>query len=607
MDTLTNGLLQLGAAELRSPGARHLFLVAEGVSGPATVRPKDPELLRRVAWEIGENRPAEAYHPAVNHVGLAMVTPSQGFAHWHILHDWVDGLAREKGPAWQHCRLILRLYDVSYIEFDGMNAHRLRDYQLSGLSGQMSVSGLPAGTWQLGEVGFLLRSGEFLAAARSPVVAFPRTAGAPQHSNAGLYISSRGRVEEIGNVWEQEHILRERARPQLRQPLRIAAFSFAAQALGHDGVLAQFVSELAAGQASQGHEAHVFLPGTDSFTASFDAAGVHYHPLEVGVAHSPVARAEAFRQAALDRLHDFPAFDLIHLHEWMTGLAPRLGHQPLVLSLGSLESTRRNGTPPDDLSRSITEAEREAARSADCVLTPHWLHERALAELEVDGARIHAFPMEGRMPNEWESPLDCGEVKKGIGLGPLDRLLLYVGPLEHAAGVDLLVEALPVLLNRAKNVRMVCVGTGSMHGAMEHRAHQLGVGGCLRLLGDVAGYQLTRLLRASEALVLPSRCRIRGDDGVIDLARRAGRPVVTTHSGPGYLVKHEETGVITYDNPGSLVWAMDRILGDSGNADRMGRNGRRTDVGAIMWSDVARHYMELCATNFPELTETKWE
>src|SRR4051812_30153782 len=79
--------------------------------------PLDAEVLRRCAWDIGERRAAEAHQPAVNHVGLAMVAPYQGFAHWRIRQEWVDGIAQERGGAWHHCRLVLRLYDVSYIIF----------------------------------------------------------------------------------------------------------------------------------------------------------------------------------------------------------------------------------------------------------------------------------------------------------------------------------------------------------------------------------------------------------------------------------------------------------------------------------------------------------
>jgi glycosyltransferase involved in cell wall biosynthesis len=184
-------------------------------------------------------------------------------------------------------------------------------------------------------------------------------------------------------------------------------------------------------------------------------------------------------------------------------------------------------------------------------------------------------------------------------------MLLFVGPLEHAAGVDLLLEALTVILHRTPNTRLAFVGAGPMAGLLDYRAHQIGVGHAVRLLGHVERSQLSRLLRASEALVLPSRYRIPMDDAVADLARLASRPVVTTHGGPAHLVRHEETGLITYDNPGSMVWAMDRVLGDPAHSEQMGRNGRRSEAGTRSWSEVAHHYFELCTRCFPELTVTK--
>ncbi len=238
------------------------------------------------------------------------------------------------------------------------------------------------------------------------------------------------------------------------------------------------------------------------------------------------------------------------------------------------------------------------------MLTPDWLREQA-AGLGLDDGRVVAFPMEGRLPNEWECPLDYGQVKREIGVGPVDRLLLFIGPLEHGAGADLLLDALPVLLQRYPNLRVALAGAGPMHGPLQHQAHHLGVAHAVRLLGHVDAARVKRLMRAAEALVLPSRYRVPFDDAVVDLARRAGRPVITTHGGPAHLVRHEENGVITYDNPGSMVWAGDRVLGDPAHAERMGQNGRRGSDGAIVWGEVARHYLDLCAARFPELTQTR--
>src|SRR5262249_48929363 len=154
---------------------------------------------------------------------------------------------------------------------------------------------------------------------------------------------------------------------------------------------------------------------------------------------TPLEAARAFGRAAAARLHDLPPFDLVHLHEWMTWLAPR-ATCPTVLSLGSVEATRRNGHEPSPLSREIERAERAAAQAAACILAPDWLRPKAAAVLGVEAERIRDFPMEGRMANEWECPLDFGRVKMDIGFGPLDRLLVFVGPLEHAAGPDILLE-----------------------------------------------------------------------------------------------------------------------------------------------------------------------
>jgi glycosyltransferase involved in cell wall biosynthesis len=609
MSMLTNGFVALPNAEAL---LRQVAPIApadrRGQDGLAsTSKGADQDAMRRYAWQISEARPADHFSPPAGHVALAPVAPCEGFAHWRILEEWVDRAARQKGNAWRNCRLVLRLYDVSCIDFNGLNAHRILDRDLPGLCGQFFFKLPKPGTWELAEVGFLLQTGEFLPAARSRAVPFPANAPSSHAGQAALLVNDQRRVEEVGNLWDQEKILRERKKPQLRRSLRCAAFAFAARDVGHEGWLATFVSELATGQCNLGHEPHVFLPANDQFNAYRQVAGVHYHPLEIDQGGTPFEQAQAFASAAESRLRELPPFHLIHQHEWMTGWGQWSDNLPTILSLGSIEATRRNGSPPSELSLEIEHAERQAARAAATVLTPHWLREQALAELGVDANRLHGFPMEGRLPNEWEAPLDSGQVKMGIGLGPLDRLILFAGPLEHASGVDLLLEALPVLLQRAPNLRIAFVGAGIMYGQLQHRAHQLGIHHAVRILGHVEGSQVTRLMRAAEALVLPSRYRVPFDDGVVDLARRAGRPVVTTHGGPAHLVRHEETGIVTYDNPGSIVWAIDRILGDSSHAERMGNNGRRRDQDSgVMWSDVARHYLELCAAQFPELTEMTW-
>ncbi len=260
--------------------------------------PPSQEYLRNLAWEIGEGGGAEVHCPRVNHTALAMVTPGKAFAHWHIYQEWIDKTAAEKGELWRNCRLILRLYDVSFIEFNGFNAHHFHDYTLPAVSGRMIFDMHRVGTWELAEVGFVLQNGEFVAAARSNVVQFSRINSADWCDPAGLLIHEDGRREDVGNVWEQDRILWEKRQPQLRKPLRIAAFSFLPPDPGQENGPTRFITELAFGKRDQGHEMHVFVPAQDHAGADFEKDGIHYHPLRIHWEGSPVVVARSFGHAA---------------------------------------------------------------------------------------------------------------------------------------------------------------------------------------------------------------------------------------------------------------------------------------------------------------------
>ncbi len=406
----------------------------------------NPEYLRLCAWSIGERKPADAFAPTANHAALAMVSPRRGFVHWRILHDWIQQTRCRRGDSWNHCRMILRLYDVSCIIFNGLNAHRIQDYVLPSICGHLYFDLPNAGTWQLAEVGFLLRSGEFISAARSQTVFFARASASPHCGQEALLVDDNLRQERIASLWDQENVLKERRKPKLRKPLRIALLSLTVETPGQPGVLPEFIAKLAANLCDQGHQSHLLIPTTDHFDPGRQLDGVQCHRLDMMSYKTPVKVAQEFGRAADQRLQDLGPFNIIHLHEWMTGLGPWVGKNPTICSFTSVEATRRNGTPPTKLSRVIEEAERQVARSVQSLLVPPWLREKAVAELGVNGNQVHAFAMAGLMPNECDAPMDFGAVKREINFGPLDRLMLFVGPLEYAAGPDLLLEALPILL-----------------------------------------------------------------------------------------------------------------------------------------------------------------
>lgn len=571
---------------------------------PIQPAPPSTESMRALAWELGELRSGDSFLPAICHCALSFVAPRQAFVHFRILASWIDTTAASRGNDWRNCKMLVRLYDVTDVDFNGFNAHAILNTQIQHISAHAFIPLPRSGRMWMAEVGFELSNREFIAAARSQFCLAPSEAPSGRAGTDALYVDSQFNVEPAGSVFDQGAFLEERNRPKMRGQLHIAHFVLEASALGDSGQTATFVSELAAAQATAGHDVHVYMPARETLVSSDVKAGVIYHALELQPSVDPLETASRFATAAQNILEK-TSYDLLHFHEWMSAqVLSNLTARPTVLSLASLEVTRLNGAAPTPLSTAISASENKSAALAGLVLVPDWLRPRAISEAGFDASKLAAFPLEGRVASEWDEPLDEGKVKMEMGFGPLDRVLIYIGPLEHESGVDLLFDALPTMLHRNGSVRLALIGSGGLWDSLAARAWNSGASHAIKLLGDVRGDAVARYLRVSEALVLPSRGRVAFDEAVIEMARRAGKPVVTTHGGPAFRVKHEETGIITYDNPGSMVWALDRILGDSAHAARMGLNGK-TDAAprTVSWPELARRYFNLCLERFPALTK----
>ena len=140
------------------------------------------------AWEIGAGRAHAKYVCPDSYVNLCAVAPGELFLVWRLREGWVAALAERKREIWPGHRLIIRLYDVSFIQFNGFNAHRVRDLTIDKLAGERLQALALAGSTQIAEIGYLLRTGEFVPAARSQAVAFPSASVSANHDAAALYV-----------------------------------------------------------------------------------------------------------------------------------------------------------------------------------------------------------------------------------------------------------------------------------------------------------------------------------------------------------------------------------------------------------------------------------
>jgi len=103
------------------------------------------------------------------------VNPYRVFAYWGADPSHLAGI-RERIAQGGHepSRLVLRVYDVTLIEFDGSNANHSFDLPVEQVPGARYIDLWAPGPSLCAELGWVASSGRFCALARSNYVHLPR-------------------------------------------------------------------------------------------------------------------------------------------------------------------------------------------------------------------------------------------------------------------------------------------------------------------------------------------------------------------------------------------------------------------------------------------------
>lgn len=148
-------------------------------------------------------------------------------------------------------------------------------------------------------------------------------------------------------------------------------------------------------------------------------------------------------------------------------------------------------------------------------------------------------------------------VRERLGLGADDVVVLFAGELDWTSGADLAVEAMATVHADPANVRLLLAGSGPLRAELESRAWHGGFAHACRFLGDLPAEAFAEVFAACDAVAIPARGAQK--PMLAEHCLAAGKPVLTTHQAQLGCVRHGENGLVTYDNPGSLVWGLREI------------------------------------------------
>jgi phosphatidylinositol alpha-1,6-mannosyltransferase len=203
----------------------------------------------------------------------------------------------------------------------------------------------------------------------------------------------------------------------------------------------------------------------------------------------------------------------------------------------------------------------------------------------------------GTNPENFSASRDTGMLRAKWGVGS-DLLILTVARLVPHKGQDVIIRALPKLLQEFPNVRYVMVGEGHDETRLREIAIELGVHDKVIFAGPLSEAELPEAYATATVYAGPSRLdneiNVEGFGISFLEASASGLPIVAGDSGGvRSAVKDGETGIVLPPREvDAWAAALSDLLGSTTRRKAFGDAGRKAVEDYFNWDRVARDTCE---------------
>lgn len=450
----------------------------------------------------------------------------------------------------------------------------------------------------------------------------------------GLDAGRRGRMKLISHELLAAEAEEFRPFPTMRPDGRRLRLCFVTQSLppADIGGIGRYMADLARGLAARGHEVRIITTGTGHSTVDLeDGVWVHRMLKEQSepaqgtfpdMPHRIGANAAAVADEVL-RLHLEAPLDAVYGAAWDTETVAVFERcavpvvTALVTTMGITLRTRPEWRDDPEfmahLGAPLLELERWLFEHSDGI---HAISEAIVREVETTSgvaldrrgvvvsplSTVDRIAVSASAPSA-PSPLDPTADSRD------DRChVLFVGRFEKRKGIDLLLDAIPAVLDAHPGTTFELMGRDDLAGERgvpyreEFETRHAGAEWLDRVTfrGHVDDDQLWQAYADCDVFVAPSRFE---SFGLIFLeAMMYSLPVVALSAGATpELVVHEETGLlVTPDEHGALAAALSALVGDAARRAAFGRAGRAvyearfTEDAMVSGVESLFHALETC-------------
>jgi len=182
---------------------------------------------------------------------------------------------------------------------------------------------------------------------------------------------------------------------------------------------------------------------------------------------------------------------------------------------------------------------------------------------------------------------DRSAARAQLAIDQSAELVLFVGRLDTAKGIEELLEAFASVANRRPNLRLAFVGDGPGNGHLRSKAKHLALEDRITLNGACSSQEVAQWLAAANVLALPSYNE--GYPNVVIEALSCGRPVIATNVGGILELVNEESGILIAPRDSralanAIEKAMDRCWDEQSISEQFRRG----------WDEAADELLHIC-------------
>ncbi len=319
----------------------------------------------------------------------------------------------------------------------------------------------------------------------------------------------------------------------------------------------------------------------------------------------------------IKKLHHDYSFDLIAVHDWMSGFAGILcclfSDIPVVFHIHNTEFTMTKWGRDKDFMKIIWVWERLLSILADKIIVPTEEMRNLLITHKWDPHKIEIV-CHGYNPvfsNEWASSETIKDeiviLKKNIGISEGEKVLVFAGRLAYMKGVFDLIRAVPVVIAQIPKIKLILIGDGEIPAINQEITNLVS---SLGLTNQIYIYH--RFLTTKEVMlhymmadlcIFPSKYE---PFGLVALeAMSLGKPVILGKGFSRIFAGSAQKPAVVFvanDSPGDIAKCLLNLLHHPEDARQIGKNAKDFVYSNFDWAKTVTHTLQVYSNTIKDVS-----